>query len=50
MIVETAILEVARGNFDKIARDVDFCCIILEAMEMGILALVAAIFHYCSCY
>jgi len=50
MIVETAILEAARGDFDKIAGAVDFCHIMLDTMEMGVSALVAASYHYCSCY
>jgi len=49
-IVETAILEASRGDFDKIAGAIDFCHILLETMEMGVSALVAASFHYCLCY
>jgi len=49
-VVEASILEAARGDFDKIAGAVDFCHIMLETMEMGVSALVAACFHYCSCY
>jgi len=49
-VVESAIIYAAGGDLNKIAGVVDFCHIILETMEMDISVLVAASFHYCSCY
>lgn len=44
-----AIQEAARNNNHKMAGAADFCLIMVETMEMGLNALVAAAFHYCEC-
>jgi ppGpp synthetase/RelA/SpoT-type nucleotidyltranferase len=44
-----AIQEASNGNADKIAGAAEFCLIMVETMEMGLNALIAAAFHYCSC-
>jgi ppGpp synthetase/RelA/SpoT-type nucleotidyltranferase len=44
-----AIQEASNGNASKMAGAAEFCLIMVETMEMGLNALVAAAFHYCSC-
>ena len=44
-----AIKEAANGDSDKLAGAADFCLILVETMEMGLPALIAAAFHYCHC-
>lgn len=44
-----AIQEAAGGDENKIAGAAEFCSIMVETMEMGLNALVAGAFHYCSC-
>jgi ppGpp synthetase/RelA/SpoT-type nucleotidyltranferase len=44
-----AIQEASNGNASKMAGAAEFCLIMVETMEMGLSALVAAAFHYCSC-
>jgi len=45
----SAIEEAANGDRNLLAGAADFCLILVETMEMGLQALVAAAFHYCSC-
>jgi (p)ppGpp synthase/HD superfamily hydrolase len=43
-------IEVAAGNSrNLVAGAADFCLMLVDCMEMGLNALVAAAFHYCSC-
>mmetsp|Transcript_30907 Transcript_30907/g.51422 ORF Transcript_30907/g.51422 Transcript_30907/m.51422 type:complete len:777 (+) Transcript_30907:2779-5109(+) len=44
-----AIQEASNGNANKMAGAAEFCLIMVETMEMGLNALIAAAFHYCSC-
>lgn len=44
-----AIQESSNGNASKMAGAAEFCLIMVETMEMGLSALVAGAFHYCSC-
>jgi hypothetical protein len=44
-----AIQEAANGDRAKQAGAAEFCLIMVETMEMGLNALIAAAFHYCSC-
>jgi ppGpp synthetase/RelA/SpoT-type nucleotidyltranferase len=44
-----AIQEAAVGDKNKMAGAAEFCTIMVETMEMGLNALLAAAFHYCSC-
>eukprot|EP00529_Nitzschia_sp_RCC80_P009875 CAMPEP_0113512212 /NCGR_PEP_ID=MMETSP0014_2-20120614/39217_1 /TAXON_ID=2857 /ORGANISM="Nitzschia sp." /LENGTH=801 /DNA_ID=CAMNT_0000408551 /DNA_START=233 /DNA_END=2638 /DNA_ORIENTATION=+ /assembly_acc=CAM_ASM_000159 len=44
-----AIQEASNGNSDMIAGAAEFCLIMVETMEMGLNALIAGAFHYCSC-
>lgn len=44
-----AIEEAAGNDRNKVAGAAEFCLILTECMEMGLNALVAAAFHYCSC-
>ncbi len=44
-----AIQEAAGGDRNKMAGAAEFCLILVETMEMGIQALLAGVFHYCSC-
>ena len=44
-----AIADAANGDSDKLAGAADFCLILVETMEMGLPALIAAAFHYCHC-
>jgi ppGpp synthetase/RelA/SpoT-type nucleotidyltranferase len=49
MLVD-AIIDAADGDDNKIAGAAEFCLLLAELMEMGVDALIAAAFHYCSCY
>ncbi|MGK3739249.1 MAG: ppGpp synthetase/RelA/SpoT-type nucleotidyltransferase [Bacillariaceae sp.] len=44
-----AIQEAAYDNNHKMAGAAEFCLIMVETMEMGLNALIAAAFHYCEC-
>jgi ppGpp synthetase/RelA/SpoT-type nucleotidyltranferase len=44
-----AIQEASHGNANKMAGAAEFCLIMVETMEMGLQALIAGAFHYCSC-
>ncbi|KAG7366056.1 GTP pyrophosphokinase [Nitzschia inconspicua] len=44
-----AIQEASNGNANKMAGAAEFCLIMVETMEMGLQALIAGAFHYCSC-
>ena len=44
-----AIEEAAGNDAQKIAGAAEFCLMLVETMELGLDALVAAAFHYCSC-
>lgn len=44
-----AIEEAASGDRNLAAGAADFCLLLAETMEMGLNALTAAAFHYCSC-
>lgn len=44
-----AIKEAASNDHHKIAGAAEFLVMLLETMELGLEALVAAAFHYCSC-
>jgi len=44
-----AIREASQHNPHKIAGAAEFCLIMVETMEMGLNACVAAAFHYCEC-
>jgi len=44
-----AIRKAANQNSHKMAGAAEFCLIMVETMEMGLNALVAAAFHYCEC-
>jgi len=44
-----AIQEAASYNDHKMASAAEFCLIMVETMEMGLNALIAAAFHYCEC-
>jgi len=44
-----AIREASQHNPHKMAGVAEFCLIMVETMEMGLNALVAAAFHYCEC-
>ena len=44
-----AIQEAAYDNKHKMAGAAEFCLIMVETMEMGLNALIAAAFHYCEC-
>ena len=44
-----AIQEAARGDQRLIAGVTEFCLMLCETMELGMEALLAAAFHYCSC-
>lgn len=48
--VVNAIREAAFGDRSKIAGAADFVLLIVETMEMGTSALIAAAVHYCACY
>ena len=43
------IKEASNGDRNKMAGAAEFCFILVDTMEMGFNALVAAVFHYCSC-
>lgn len=47
--VAYAIEDAAQGDKNKMAGAAEFCLIVVESTEMGISALIAAAFHYCSC-
>jgi (p)ppGpp synthase/HD superfamily hydrolase len=47
--VIVVIQDAANGDKSQIAGAADFLLILVETMEMGYNALVAAAFHYCSC-
>jgi ppGpp synthetase/RelA/SpoT-type nucleotidyltranferase len=49
MKVAYAIEEAASGDKNKMAGAAEFCLIVVESTEMGLSALIAAAFHYCSC-
>jgi (p)ppGpp synthase/HD superfamily hydrolase len=44
-----AIEEASAGNDNLAAGAAEFCLLLAETMEMGLTALAAAAFHYCSC-
>lgn len=44
-----AIQEASGGDKNKMAGAAEFCTIMVETMEMGLNALLASAFHYCSC-
>ena len=44
-----AIEEASHGNRNIMSGAAEFCLILAETMEMGLSALIAAAFHYCSC-
>eukprot|EP00532_Pseudo-nitzschia_australis_P005484 CAMPEP_0168167460 /NCGR_PEP_ID=MMETSP0139_2-20121125/2558_1 /TAXON_ID=44445 /ORGANISM="Pseudo-nitzschia australis, Strain 10249 10 AB" /LENGTH=865 /DNA_ID=CAMNT_0008084697 /DNA_START=361 /DNA_END=2958 /DNA_ORIENTATION=+ len=44
-----AIREAAQNDAHKMAGAAEFCLIMVETMEMGLNALVAAAFHFCEC-
>jgi len=44
-----AIREASQHDPQKMAGAAEFCLIMVETMEMGLSALVAAAFHYCEC-
>jgi ppGpp synthetase/RelA/SpoT-type nucleotidyltranferase len=44
-----AIQKATNGDSHKMAGAAEFCLIMVETMEMGLNALVAAAFHYCHC-
>jgi len=44
-----AIQEAASYNDHRMASAAEFCLIMVETMEMGLNALIAAAFHYCEC-
>jgi (p)ppGpp synthase/HD superfamily hydrolase len=44
-----AIREASQHDPHKMAGAAEFCLIMVETMEMGLNALVAAAFHYCEC-
>lgn len=44
-----AIEDAASGDAYKVAGAAEFCLLLAETMEMGLDALIAAAFHYCSC-
>mmetsp|Transcript_25587 Transcript_25587/g.28700 ORF Transcript_25587/g.28700 Transcript_25587/m.28700 type:complete len:932 (+) Transcript_25587:156-2951(+) len=44
-----AIQEAAHNNEHKKASAAEFCLIMVETMEMGLNALIAAAFHHCEC-
>jgi (p)ppGpp synthase/HD superfamily hydrolase len=44
-----AIQRATNGDSQKMAGAAEFCLIMVETMEMGLNALVAAAFHYCHC-
>eukprot|EP00545_Synedropsis_sp_CCMP1620_P000148 CAMPEP_0119030404 /NCGR_PEP_ID=MMETSP1176-20130426/41003_1 /TAXON_ID=265551 /ORGANISM="Synedropsis recta cf, Strain CCMP1620" /LENGTH=687 /DNA_ID=CAMNT_0006986773 /DNA_START=1202 /DNA_END=3265 /DNA_ORIENTATION=- len=44
-----AIEEASQGNRNVMSGAAEFCLVLVETMEMGLSALVAAAFHYCSC-
>jgi ppGpp synthetase/RelA/SpoT-type nucleotidyltranferase len=44
-----AIQEAAYDDNHKMAGAAEFCLIMVETMEMGLNALIAAAFHYCEC-
>ena len=48
--VINAIREAALGDRNKVQGAADFCLILVETMEMGMPALIAAAIHYCACY
>lgn len=48
-ILADAIEEASLGNAQKIAGAAEFCLLLAETMDMGLDALTAAAFHYCSC-
>jgi ppGpp synthetase/RelA/SpoT-type nucleotidyltranferase len=45
----TAIQSAAQNDRHQMAGAAEFCLILVETMEMGLTALIAAAFHYCSC-
>ncbi|VEU40528.1 unnamed protein product [Pseudo-nitzschia multistriata] len=49
MKVTYAIREAAQNDAHKMAGAAEFCLIMVETMEMGLDALVAAAFHFCEC-
>lgn len=44
-----AIREVSGGDRNKMAGAAEFCLVLVETTEMGLSALLAAAFHFCSC-
>lgn len=44
-----AIEEASKGNRNIMSGAAEFCLILVDTMEMGLNALIAAAFHYCSC-
>jgi (p)ppGpp synthase/HD superfamily hydrolase len=46
--VTEAIRSAAEGDNQKIAGASDFCRILVETMEVGVTALIAAAFHFCA--
>jgi (p)ppGpp synthase/HD superfamily hydrolase len=44
-----AIQEASNGNANMMAGASEFCLIMVETMEMGLNALIAGAFHFCSC-
>jgi len=48
--VVNAIREAAFGDRNKMAGAADFCLLMVDTMEMGTSALLAAAVHYCACY
>lgn len=47
--LRTAIVTAARGDRNKMAGAAEFCLILVDTMELGLNALLAAAFHYSSC-
>mmetsp|Transcript_17157 Transcript_17157/g.24794 ORF Transcript_17157/g.24794 Transcript_17157/m.24794 type:complete len:647 (-) Transcript_17157:139-2079(-) len=47
--LQFAIEEASFGDRQKMAGAAELCLIMVETMEMGLNALVAAAFHYCAC-
>jgi (p)ppGpp synthase/HD superfamily hydrolase len=44
-----AIQKASAGDRNKMAQAAEFCLILVETMEIGLSALLAAAFHFCSC-
>lgn len=48
--VISSIREASNGNQEMISGAVDFVLILVETMEMGVVTLIAAAYHYCDAY